>query len=207
MAKLTANQTIKLLESDPKYLVRFILDNNLNAVVQNLKAEGIEVPANYDNKAILNIVHSMFRRGRKARAIKVLSVNYDASSGNYTAGFGDYFDAIKQGVRPLSVQDSSVSPSDMASGTPVSLRNSPVDSAELVGDEAAGGGNSGFGMLLLNTIGTVATAAGSIWGQPQQVAPPPSANKIMGMNKGLFFGLLAVVGIVLFIYFRKKNRG
>ena len=89
--ELNKEDIIKKLNTDFAFLVRFILDNNLNAVVQNLKVAGVKVPLTYTKKDILDIVYTEIARGNVDEMLKALNVPYLASADNYTDGFEDYF--------------------------------------------------------------------------------------------------------------------
>ena len=52
MQDLSKKEIYSRLNDDFNFLVRFILDNNYNAVVQNIKASNLKpvLPVNYDKK-------------------------------------------------------------------------------------------------------------------------------------------------------------
>ena len=183
--ELSKNQIIGKLNTDANFLIRFIIDNNENAVVQNMKADGVPLPANYSKVDVLDAVYNSLSAGKTKSVIGWLDVPYDASSPTpYTLGLGDYF---TKEWKPLTgaPEGDMLKTQEEGSTTPTASQG------------------ASFGTLLLGTIGQVAGALGNIFGQQQP--PPPQQQRKSTTWVWVLVGIVAIV--VLFFVFRGKGKG
>lgn len=176
--ELSKEEIIFKLNTDANYLIRFIIDNNENAVVQNMKANGAKLPVNYLKEDILESIYANLDAGNAASVVTWLDVPYEASStAQYTEGLGDYF---RSEFRTLK---------------------SHADESEV--DTSTG---STFGTLLLGVIGQVAGmfSGGGIFGTTptdSHVDHAPKKN-----NTWIWVLVGVVVVVVLYFVFKKKGK-
>lgn len=175
--ELDREDIIKKLNTDFAFLVRFILDNNLNAVVQNLKVAGVKVPLTYTKKDILDIVYTEIARGNVDEMLKALNVPYLASADNYTDGFEDYFN-------PTTKTETETESGESASA-----------------EESKGSFWAMLGATIVNALPNIIDAFGGDSTTPPP--PPPPARKNTGLIVG---GVLVVIAIVVIILVRRKKK-
>jgi LPXTG-motif cell wall-anchored protein len=176
MQDLSKKEIYSRLNEDFNFLVRFILDNNYNAVVQNIKASNLKpvLPVNYDKKFVLDLIYTNLATGNEKTVLKCLDVPYNASADNYTSGLGDYF-----------------------------IPNVPTKSDET--EEVSTAEKGGFWGMLVGTVASaLPSIIGAFTGNTPPPPPPPADTK-KNNTPYIIGGVVLVAVVVLVLVFRRKK--
>jgi len=94
---MTSKQIIELLNTDFEFGVNFIIDNNPNAVENNISGLSLPLPQNPSNLQMREVVDTLLQDGTDETALdkvsEILHVPYNDGATNYTGGFGEYLQA------------------------------------------------------------------------------------------------------------------
>ena len=89
---MTSSQIWSKLQSDPDFLINFIIDNNPAQVDSNIQAQGVELPANPSNRQIRSEIDALMNQivegvdNTDLIARDILAVPYIDTNPNYTGG-------------------------------------------------------------------------------------------------------------------------
>ena len=91
---LTSTQIIELLNTDFEFGINFIIDNNPQAIENNISGLSLPLPQNPSNLQMREVIDALLQDGSDETAVEKISeiihVPYDDGATNYTGGFGEY---------------------------------------------------------------------------------------------------------------------
>tara|TARA_R110000822_G_scaffold273997_1_gene396320 strand:+ start:630 stop:1205 length:576 start_codon:yes stop_codon:yes gene_type:complete len=91
---LTSTQIIELLNTDFEFGINFIIDNNPQAIENNISGLSLPLPQNPSNLQMREVIDTLLQDGSDETAVEKISeiihVPYDDGATNYTGGFGEY---------------------------------------------------------------------------------------------------------------------
>jgi len=83
---LTNEQILENVANDGNFAINFIIDNNPNAVSENLTSYGVELPNNPSNQTIREILDELMITAPESDIQDILNVPYLDDADNYTGG-------------------------------------------------------------------------------------------------------------------------
>tara|TARA_R110000803_G_scaffold84831_3_gene151085 strand:- start:301 stop:876 length:576 start_codon:yes stop_codon:yes gene_type:complete len=99
---LTSNQIIELLNTDFEFGINFIIDNNPQAIENNISGLSLPLPQNPSNLQMREVIDTLLQDGSDENAVEkvseIIHVPYNDGATNYTGGFGEYLQSIQEPV-------------------------------------------------------------------------------------------------------------
>ena len=193
--RMNNNEIVAKLNSDWRFGVNFIIDNNPDGVQANLTSIGLDIPDNPTKLVLRQFVNQLIEEGKGQQAIEVLTTPYQDNTKNYTGG-------LEPTLKRLQ-------------GT----SNAP-DLTQVAQARSTGGNPEDRSATALAIIGLIGTIGGGILsnaGQKQQLELEAerqetlrlqqemmASKKVLGLPQNVFFALLGLVAVVLIVVAIRK---
>ena len=182
---LTNEQILENVANNGDFAINFIIDNNPNAVSENLTSYGVELPNNPSNQTIRQILDELMITAPESEIQDILNVPYLDDADNYTGG-------LKQQIECPNPP--------CPRGLPVAVVVAIISAVATVGVGIAGVVKS---RKEKETAEIYAQQQAQLLAEQQRLE---AQNKILGINKSTFYvivGLLALVMVIVVISKKK----
>ena len=183
MQSLTNAEILSKLQSDYEFGVNFIIDNNPQGVEANLNANNFTLQPNPTKSQLKAKIDEIIQLGQGELAIEILQVPYLNQNSNYT---GNLEEPLKQLAR------SNGQPQPRALGIAIITLITTI----------------GGGILAIKGSQAQQELAETQLEQQQVLAQMQQqeieANKVLGLPKSVFYGLIGLIGLVFVIIALRK---
>ena len=193
--KMNNNEIVAKLNSDWRFGVNFIIDNNPDGVQANLTSIGLDIPDNPTKLVLRQFVNQLIKEGKGQQAIEVLTTPYRNDTTNYTGNFEATFKRLNpQTTAPPLTQ---------------------VAQARSTGGDAEQ--RSAIALAVITLVGTIGGGILSNAGKKQQLEiererqenlrlqqEMMASKKVLGLPQNVFYALLGLVAVVLIVVAIRK---
>lgn len=181
---LTNDQILENVANNGDFAINFIIDNNPNAVSENLTSYGVELPNNPSNQTIREVLDELMITAPESDIQDILNVPYLDEADNYTGGLRQQIECPNPPCQRL------------APAIVVAI----IGAVATVGSAIAGVVRS---KKEKETAEIYAEQQAQLLAEQQRL---DAQNKILGINKSTFYvivGLLALVMVIVVISKKK----
>ena len=185
MQSLTNAQILSNLQGNYEFGVNFIIDNNPEAIEQNLNANNILLQPNPTKAQLKAKIVELIDKGQGEMAIEILSVPYLNQVSGYTGGLED---PLKQ----VGTNNGVMTPK--AVGVVIAV----ISLISTIGGGILAVKNQNAQTETQQQIGANLEAQYNL--NQQEI----EANKVLGLPKNLFYGIIGIVVLVIVLVALKK---
>ena len=193
--RMNNNEIVAKLNSDWRFGVNFIIDNNPDGVQANLTSIGLDIPDNPTKQVLREFVNQLIQEGKGQQAIEVLTTPYENNTNNYTGG-------LEPVLKRLNPQTTAPPLPQVAQAR--STNGDPED-------------RSAIALAVIGLVGTIGGGILANAGKKQQLEIEAErqetlrlqqemmqSKKVLGLPQNVFFALLGLVAVVLIVVAIRK---
>jgi len=185
---LTNEQILNQLNTNGEFAINFIIDNNPNAVAENLTSYGVELPNNPSNQTIREILDELMITAPESDIQDILNVPYidqPSDPDNYTGGLQAQLECPNPPC-----------PRELTTGIIIAI----ISAVGAIGAGVAS---------VVRSKKEKETAEIYLQQQEQLLAEQQrleEANKILGINKSTFYVIIGLLALVMVIVVISKKK-
>lgn len=185
MQSLTNAQILNNLQTDYEFGINFIIDNNPEGVEANLNANNFTLQPNPTKSQLKAKIDEIIGLGQEELAIEILQVPYLNQANNYTGN-------LEEPIKQIGATNGIATP--RAVGVAIAI----ITLVTTIG----GGILALKGNQAQQELAQTQLEQQQVLAQMQQ--QEIEANKVLGLPKSVFYGLIGLIGLVFVIIALRK---